>query len=267
MNIRTQFHRLMKIGFTMAFAATVSMTSVTSAQQPADRTTVALANNQQPLTFEYLFFWKDNDAQTQSVLDATQQELGKLGKHVSLKQIGIKNPANAEAVKHYGVSRAPMPLVLCQASNGAVTKAFVSPFPATQLREGIVSRGTAESLKALQENKLVVLCALNGGSPANRAALMNAQALNSDKRFGKSVEVITLDVHDRNEASLLAGVKLDASMAEPTIVILAPPGKQLATLTGAVTTEQIAEKLVAAQTSCCPGGQCGPGGQCAPQKK
>lgn len=184
-----------------------------------------------------------------------------------LKQIGIKDPANAKVVEYYGASRAPMPLVLCTASNGAVTKAFVAPFPAAQLREGIVSRGTAESLKALQENKLVVLCALNSGTPSNHTALSNARALKADQRFAKAVEVIALDVHDQSETSLLAGVKLDANMAEPTIVILAPPGKQLATLTGAVTTEQIAEKLVAAQSACCPGGQCGPGGQCCPGGK
>jgi hypothetical protein len=157
-----------------------------------------------------------------------------------------------------------MPLVLCTASNGAVTKAFVSPFPAAQLRDGIVSRGTAESLKALQDNKLVVLCALNGESPANQSVLNNAKALKTDERFAKAVEVIALDVHDQNEASLLANMKLDAKMSQPTIVILAPPGNQLATLTGAITTEQIAEKLVAAQSTCCPGGQCGPNGQCCP---
>lgn len=266
MRLRVRFRKLtQKVGL-MAIAVAATMNTVGHAQQPvAD--TATQADSIQPMTFEYLFFWKENDTRTQNALTATQQELGKLGKNVSLKQIGIKDPANAEAVEFYGVSRAPMPLVLCMASNGAVTKAFVTPFAAAQLGEGIVSRGTADTLKAIQDNKLVVLCALNSDSVASSHVLYSAQSLKTDERFGNSVEVIAVDVRDSNEASLLAGMKLDSSMAEPTIVILAPPGKQLATLTGKVSTEQIAAKLVAAQSACCPGGQCGPGAQCCPGGK
>lgn len=273
MRLRFQFRQVFRRVGLLALAATATMGSLAQAQQSIETSVAARLDGNQPLTFQYLFFWREKDARTQSVLDATQQELGKLGENVSLKQIGIKDPVNAEAVEYYGVSRAPMPLVLCMASNGAVTKAFVSPFSASLLNEGIVSRGTAETLKAIQENKLVVLCALNSELPASKSVLQSADAIKADARFGASVEVISLDVRDPNEASLLESVKLDASMAEPTIVILAPPGKQLATLTGAVTTERIAAKLLVAQTACCPdekcgpGGQCCPGGQCAPRKK
>ncbi len=268
-----QFRQLFSNACMLALVVTAAMNSPLQAQQSSLTIAEAQADSNQPLTFQYLFFWKENDTKTQSVLDATQKELAKLGANVSIKQIGIKDPANAELVEHYGVSRAPMPLVVCTASNGAVTKAFVSPFPAAQLQEGIVSRGTAESLKALQENKLVVLCALNGATGNNKTTLINARALKADQRFAQSVEVIAVDVRDPNEASLLAFFKLNANTAEPTTVILAPPGKQLASFSGAVTSAQIAEKLVAAQSACCPGGQCGPGaqccpgGNCAPQKK
>ncbi|TWU07419.1 hypothetical protein [Allorhodopirellula heiligendammensis] len=264
MTIRTRFNGLFGSACMIALAATAVANSTAMGQQPSLVATTTQADSSQPLTFQYLFFWKEHDTRTQNALDATQQELAKLGDDVSVKQIGIKDPANAEVVNYYGVSRAPMPLVLCTASNGAVTKAFVTPFAASQLREGIVSRGTAASLKALQENKLVVLCAIGSGTAADQTTLSNAIALKSDQRFAKSIEVIALDVHDPNEATLLAGVKLNSTLTEPTIVILAPPGKQLATLAGLVTTEQIAEKLVAAQSACCPGGQCGPGGQCCP---
>lgn len=270
MKLFLQLRQLIKTACVIALT-TATLASATQAQQPAaDAATTASASEQQ-LTFEYLFFWKDKDARTQGILQSTQKEVETLGENVSLKQIGIKDPASAGIVDQYKVSRAPMPLVLCIASNGAVTKAFVSPFPPAQLREAIVSRGTAESFKALQENKIVVLCALNSDAQANETALSNANALKTDERFAQSVEVIAVDVHDQGEAILLAGVKLNATMAEPTIVILAPPGKQLATLTGAVTTAQIAEKLVAAQSTCCPGGQCGPnccpGGKCPPPQK
>lgn len=273
MSIRSQFQKLFGNACVIALAASAVMSSPVQGQQTTANAAVVQPTGNQPLTFQYLFFWKENDTRTQGILDATQKEIAKLGASVSVKQIGIKDPANAEAVEYYGVSRAPMPLVLCTASNGAVTKAFVSPFPAAQLQEGIVSRGTTEILKALQENKLVAICALNGAAGTNLTMLNNANALTVDPRFAQSVNVIAVDVRDPSESSLLADFKLNASMTEPTIVILAPPGKQLATLTGLATTEQIAAKLVAAQSACCPGGKCGPGaqccpgGNCAPQKK
>lgn len=266
MKFRIQLTKLFRNACMLALAVAATASSQTQAQHPI-ATATGQAVGDQPISFQYLFFWKENDARTQSVLEKTRNELAGLGANVSLKPIGIKDPANAEVVDFYGVGRAPMPLVLCTASNGAVTKAFLTPFPAEQLREGIVSPGTALSLKALQENKLVVLCAINSSTAESETALDNANALTGDQRFAASIKVIALDVRDPNEASLLAGVNLDSSMAEPTIVILAPPGKQLATLSGVVSTRKIAEKLIAAQNECCPGGKCGPGGQCCPGGK
>ena len=47
----------------------------------------------------------------------------------------------------FGVSRAPMPLVLALAPNGAITKGFPIKFDEKQLREGFVSPCTAKCLK------------------------------------------------------------------------------------------------------------------------
>ncbi|HEY7309212.1 MAG TPA: hypothetical protein VH643_07655 [Gemmataceae bacterium] len=49
-------------------------------------------------------------------------------------------------------------------------------------------------------------------------------------------------------------------MAQPVTVLLAPPGTPLGTFTGAITKEQLIDKLKATK-SCCPGGCC-PGGCC-----
>lgn len=196
-----------------------------------------------------------------------------MGDVVSLAEVAIKDPVHAELVQRYGVSRAPMPLVLCVADNGAVTKSLVAPFTAAQLQEGLVSRGSAESLKALQDRKLVVLCAFNGSTPVNDAVYQNANKLKTDSRFAGAVEVVKVDVNDQSEVDLLKQFQLTSEMSDPTTIILAPPGNQLARFVGLINAEQLAEKVVAAQNTCCPGGKCGPdsqccpGGNCPPQKK
>ena len=73
----------------------------------------------QSQSYQYLFFSKDDDAKTRNLLQMTQQEVEKMGTNVGLKQIAIKDPTHAKLVEQYGVSRAPMPLVLCVAATGA----------------------------------------------------------------------------------------------------------------------------------------------------
>ena len=70
--------------------------------------------------------------------------------------VQITDPNEKPVVDKFGVSRAPMPLVLALAPNGAITKGFPIKFDEKQLREGFVSPCTAKCLKALQDRKLVL---------------------------------------------------------------------------------------------------------------
>lgn len=214
--------------------------------------------------FQYLFFWKQDDPQTRGMLQVFQQATRQMGSQVRTATVNISDPRQRQIVESYGVGRAPMPLVLSIAPNGAVTKAFPAQFTEAQLREGLVSRCAAQCLKALQDKKLVVLCVLNSQSPHSQAVHQSALQFQGDSRFANATEIVSIDADDAAEESFLRQLQIPPHTADPVTVVLAPPGEQVAKFTGQVTKEQLVSKVAAAQSTCCPGGKCGPNGQCGP---
>ena len=120
-------------------------------------------------------------------------------------------------------------------------------------------------MKALQSQKLVLLTIQNQSTPYSQIAYRGAAQFKQDARFNNSTEIVMLDPADPAEAGFLQNLKVAPGTQEAVTVVLAPPGKPIATFTGPVTKQQIVAKVTSAQSGCCPGGKCGPGG-CCPAK-
>ena len=210
----------------------------------------------------FVFFWKANDKQTQTMRGVFQSALNQWAGSVSSISVRITDPSEKPVVDKLGVRRAPMPLVVALAPSGAVTKAFPIRFTEQQLEEAFVSPGTAKCMKALQDRKLVLVCVQNEKTEFSQAALQGARSFKADVRYAKATEVITLNPEDQAETAFLRDLKVDPYTPQAVTVVLAPPGKPVATFVGAVTKEQIIAKV---QAGPCAGGKCGPGG-CCPKK-
>lgn len=217
--------------------------------------------------YQYIFFWKQDSAQKRAMQQLFVSTTAEMGSAVKASTVNIADPKNKATVDQYDVSRAPMPLVLSIAPNGAVTKASAVQFTADDLREGVVSHGSAQSMKALQDQKLVVMCVLNKNSSISESVHKNAMQFISDPRFAKVTELVVIEATDAGEQKLLQQLQVKPQSDEVVTVVMAPPGKQVARLTGLVTSAQLVAKVTEAQTSCCPGGKCGPNGQCCPGGK
>ena len=76
--------------------------------------------------------------------------------------IRVTDPAEAGIVTRFGVSQAPMPLVLVLAPNGAVTASFPGKFTKEQLLGAFGTPSMERLLGALQQGKLALLCLQNG---------------------------------------------------------------------------------------------------------
>ena len=212
--------------------------------------------------YVYLYFWKDDSEHTRSTFAVFQSAMGELATSADAASVNISDPNEKAVVDKFGVSRAPMPLVLAVAPNGAVTKAWPIRFTKEQLREGLVSRGTAQCMKALQDRKLVVLCVQNGQH--SQSALQGAYEFKADARFKGAAEIVAIDAQDQSEAAFIKDLRIDRRTSQPVTVVLAPPGQPVARFTGRVTKAQLVAKVTAAQSDCCPGGECGPDGKCGP---
>ena len=205
----------------------------------------------------FIFFWKANDKQSQTMYGVFRSTMEKWGESADSIAINMGARSEKPVVDKFGVSRAPMPMVLALAPNGAVTKGFPIKFDENQLREGFVSPCTAKCLKCMQDRKLVLLCVQNEKTQFTQVAMTAAQNFKADARYAKTTEIVTLNPEDQAEAAFLEDLKVDPRTSQAVTVVLAPPGKPVASFVGAVTKDQIVAKV---QAGACAGGKCGPGG-------
>ena len=211
----------------------------------------------------FIFFWKQNDKQSQAMHKVFQSAMGKWADSAESVSIPIIDRKEKPVVDQFDISRAPMPLVLALAPNGAITKGFPVKFDEKQLQQAFVSPGTAQCLKAIQDDKLVLLCVQNEQTKFSQAAMSGARSFKADPRYAKASEIVTVDPADPAEATFLQDLKVDPKTTQAVTVLLAPPGQPVATFAGAVSKEQIIAKVKAGP---CADGKCGPGGCCPPKK-
>jgi len=218
----------------------------------------------------FIFFYSDEGEQTATMRAVFTRAMEKVSKKAERVEISIADPAEGAAVDKYGVRGAPMPLVLAIAPNGAITGGFPAPFEEKQIIDSFATPCTQASLKALQQNKVVLLCIQNRRTGLNDAAMKGVRDLKADPLYVNAAEVITMDPSDPDEAKLLGMLGVDPKIAEAMTVCLVPPGRAVAKLSGATTKEMIAGSFkTASGGGCCPGGSktCGPTAAGQPQAK
>jgi len=208
----------------------------------------------------FVFFWKNNDEQSRAMGKIFTSTIDKMKDRANRVSVRANDPIEKPFVDKFGVARAPMPLVVAVAPNGAVTKGLPLKFTGKDLEEAFASPCVEKCLKAIQDQKLVVLCVQNEQTPHAEAAMKAARAFKADERFAKATEIITLDPADKAESAMLSDLEIGSKLTDAVTVVLAPPGAPVARFTGAVTKDQIAEKVTA--SGACADGNCGPGGCC-----
>jgi hypothetical protein len=223
----------------------------------------AIADAARANKYLFVFFWKQEDEQTAAMKDVFEEAMKRTNRAQSAI-VSTTDPAERGIVTKFDLQRAPMPLVLALAPNGAVMGGFPTKFTEQELLEAFASPGSEKCMKALQENKLVLLCVQNGSTKSNEEAMKGVRDFKGDSRFGHATEVVMLDPADTAERSFLADLKIDPQEPEAMTAFLVPPGSVVAEFKGATDKEELAAALQKASTFCGPGG-CGPGG-CGPKK-
>ena len=193
--------------------------------------------------------------------------MAKLADRAEVRTVRVTDAAEKEFVARYDLSRAPMPLVLAIAPCGAVTKAFPGGFTEAQLQAAFVSPCTQLCLKAIQDQKLVLVCVVDQKNAREPVTVPRAvQEFKADGRFGPATEIVLVNASDAGETAFLQELQVDARTPKPLTVFLAPPGSVIGQFDSRATKEQLVAQLTAAQSNPCAGGKCGPNG-CGPKKK
>jgi len=134
-----------------SLAVVLAMCLAGPAAQAASPGTAALENAAKENKYLFIFFWKEDTQQSRVMRSVFQTALAKLTDTAQSVEIQAGDPAEQQIVTRYGVSRAPMPLVLAIAPNGAVTKGFPTRFDENQLQQAFVSPCTAKCMRAIQD--------------------------------------------------------------------------------------------------------------------
>lgn len=228
-------------------AAQTSQTSSSPAERVIDR-----ACKDGKYVF-LLFYRPDDDDAMKSTFDRAQT---RLAKRAVLVSIDANSGAESRLIEKHGVAKAPLPLTLVMAPNGAIVQAFTKPVDEKTLSGAFVSGKVAEVVKALQSRKLVALCLQGAGTKHNTESRQAAQQFVGDSSLGGQAVLLTAD--PSKEPDLLKRCGIQSTPTESTIVMLLPPGQLAASVAGSTTKDALLAKLQAALASC--GSGCGPSG-------
>lgn len=185
-----------------------------------------------------LFYGEDKEAAgtARTSLEAIVAKMADVAQCVALDRDA---PAQKALVEKYGLKAAPMPLVLVLAPNGAVTMGCLAQdMNEDKLRAGIVSPCQQQCLKALQDNKIVVVCAYDKTIAADDPSVKAVNDFHADAKYAQLTEVVKVDPADAAEEKFLKQLEVDPKTAMTTIV-LAPPRTLLKTFIGAVAKGEI----------------------------
>ena len=212
----------------------------------------------------FIFFWKTESDDTTAMKKVFEDAIQKAGDRAESVHVCLADPAERGIVDKFGLDRAPMPLALAIAPNGAVMGGFPGKFTEQDLLGAFGTPCTERCMKLLQQGKLVFLCVQGGKTKSNEEALKGIREFKADERFTSATEIVLLDPADSAETPFLSDLKIDPQTADAVTVFLAPPGAPIAEYKGATDKAELVATLEKA-SSACAGGKCGPNG-CGPQK-
>ena len=111
----------------------------------------------------FAFFYEKDDEATRAARKTFDAAVKKITPAPQVVAVDRTAAGEKEIVAKFGVDRAPMPLVLAIAPNGAVTGGFkAAELTEERLRDAVASPGLQQCLKALQERQA------GAGVPAER---------------------------------------------------------------------------------------------------
>jgi len=221
--------------------ATSNSTSTSKGQQVLDQAG-------QDGKFTFILFYKTDDAATQAMAAVLKTELAERSEKAVMVYVQIGSPAEKTIVDRFGVARAPMPMTMALAPNGALTGVYPQKITPRNLSEAIVTPAMTRCMKSLQEGKVVLVCVQSSTKAFAPPVVKEFQA---DPHFKDRLATVSLKADDPAEARFMGDMKLDpASVTSTTVAMLAPPGMLIGKFGPKATKDEMAAALAKAGKCC-----------------
>lgn len=174
-------------------------------------------------------------------------------------EVDVADAANGPTVREYGANRAPLPLVLAVAPNGAVTGGFPGSCEPQSLTEAMLGPKGAACLKTLQDGKVALICIEPADGKTAEATAKVVAAFKADQRISGFAESVVIDPADQAEHRFLTQLRVDPKSTTATTLLVTPPGRIVGTYTNALSIDAMFADLARSMAgSTCGSGGCGP---------
>lgn len=181
-------------------------------------------------------------------------------------EIDRSDPANAGFVSKYGLSAAPVPLIVVASSTGVITGGMIAQQGnVDQLVKMVPSPKKAEIIKALSEGNAVFITAYRNGM-SSVESVNSTCAMACQQMAGKSVQV-KVNMDDPAETVFLTEMKVNMASTEPVTLVANAKGQVSGMYTGAVDVSNLVTAATKKVGGCCPSTVAKPNASCGPTKK
>ncbi len=226
---------------------TLATLVVAANNSPApSKTQQILDQNAAAQKFTFILFYRQNDTATQAMANTLNAGVAKRQDTAVTTFVLTSDATERAIIEKYGVARSPMPLTVAVAPNGAITGVFPQKFTEASFDEAIVTPAMTRCMKAMQQDKLVLLCACPTGTTTFPKAVADLKA---DPHFASRISVVALNIEDPAEARLVKDMELPATN-KTTMIFMAPPGVMVGKYAPTATASQMARDLAKAGKCC-----------------
>lgn len=200
-----------------------------------------------------LLFYNSKDDLYQVMEETVTNFQDKSPEGIQIYEALVTELKEADVVKKFGINRAPLPVALIFAPNGAITGGFPQKITQEQLAKCIVPELIMNVLKSVQSNKVALVLLQNNQTKFNAEVTQAATDFASDERLNGFVDIIKQNPDNSEINDFLAQCKLDHKITDATAVLIVPPGQIGGVYSGKITKDTIIAGLAAcsAGSGCC----------------
>ena len=148
-------------------------------------------------TFTFVVFHRDGGDAGRTLTQQVAAEVQSHAEKATVATARVDDPAEKALVEKFGIARAPMPMVVVVAPNGAVTGLFPRAIKAEQVASAIVPPTMMKCMKALQDQKLVFVCLTRSDRVEVPAGVGAIQEL---PEFKDRISMVGMRLDDPSEA-------------------------------------------------------------------
>lgn len=250
MNLNSLLIRSMMAAAFAVLAPTFVMAQARNAAPaaaPASKAQATLEQASKEGKTTFLMFFKQQDAASNAMAATLKEGLTDKTDRAAVAYVQITNPAEQALVTKFDVARAPMPMIIALAPNGAMTGMFSQKVTAEKLDDAFVTPTMMFVMKNLQENKLVLVTVQGSAKAPAPVAIKDFQ---SDPHFKDRIVTIGMTAADPLEGKFVGQMQIDPRAKVTHTILLAPPGVMVGKFDAVASKNDIAAALAKAGKCC-----------------